>query len=182
MDRRSTVVFSSHKIACAGVLIALNVILTRFFSVPIGQIFRISAGYVPVILAGLLLGPVTGGITGGAGDLIGCAVSGYVPNPLVFVSSVLVGVIPGLFRRFVDGGQPGVRRFLRILAVLAVTMLVTAQGFTVLGLGLMYGLDVKAVWVARLPQTGAVLGADAGLTWVLYGRLKNVITFGTNDS
>ena len=86
--------FSAAVLAYAGALIALNVILTRFVSIPIGQIFRISIGAVPIILASLWLGPVAGGICGFLGDLIGCAVGGYAPNPLISVSSVMVGVLP----------------------------------------------------------------------------------------
>jgi ECF transporter S component (folate family) len=56
--------FSAAVLAYAGALIALNVILTRFVSIPIGQIFRISIGAVPIILASLWLGPVAGGICG----------------------------------------------------------------------------------------------------------------------
>ena len=88
--------FSVRTLAAGGVLIALNVVLSRLVSIPIGNAFRISLGSVPIILSGLWLGPLAGGICGAAGDLMGCLVAGYAPNPFITASTVLMGVIPGL--------------------------------------------------------------------------------------
>ncbi len=159
-------------LVCAGVLIALNVILTRLVSIPVGQILRITVGQVPVILAGVWFGPVIGGITGAAGDLIGCAVSGYVPNPFISLSAALMGVIPGLFRNYIRSGAGGPRRFARILAVVGPAMLLTSQGFTVLGLHLVYGVPFRAAWVTRLPQTAFLCVINSLLCETILSRVR----------
>ena len=132
----------------AGALIALHVIFARFISIPVGQILRISISGVPLILSGLWLGPVTGGICGLIGDLIGCAINGYAPNPFITVATVLVGVIPGLFRGFMVGDKPGVKRLLRFLLVIAVTRFISSQLLTTFGLSVMYGMPFTATFVS----------------------------------
>ena len=65
----------ARRVAFAGMFIALNIVLTRFFSytVVIGgvQNIRLGFGEIPVILSGIMLGPVYGAITGALADLIG---------------------------------------------------------------------------------------------------------------
>ena len=164
--------FSSRTLAYAGVLVAMNVVLTRLAAIPIGPILRITVGSVPIILAGLWLGPVAGGLSGAAGDLIGCVISGFAPNPLITLSAALTGILPALFRPFIMGRSAGVRRFLRLLLVLAGTMLVTSQGTTVLGLALIYGLPMRETWVARLPQSAFLCVLNSFLTELLLSRVR----------
>ncbi len=158
--------------AYVGMLTAMNVVLSRLVAVPVGLTLRISAGPVPVILSGLWLGPLAGGITGAAGDLIGCALNGYAPNPLITVSSVLTGVIPALFVRFIFRDRRFYVRFLRLFAVLACTMMITSQGFSVLGLSVMYGLPFRATWLSRLPQTAFLCVMNSFLVCLIYSKVR----------
>lgn len=164
--------FSARTIAFAGVLTAMNVVLTRLISIPVGNILRISVGAVPVILSGLWLGPVTGAVCGGLGDLIGCAVGGYAPNPFISFSACLTGVLPALFRPFLLKRKPGFPRFLGFVLILALTMLLTSQGFTTLGLSLLYGMPFKAAWLSRLPQSAVLCLADAFICEMLFSRMR----------
>ena len=163
---------NTRTLAYAGVLIALNVILSRFLSIPIGNLFRISFGSVPVFLSGLWFGPLTGGLTGLIGDLIGCAVNGYAPNPFITVSAVLNGVIPALFVRFLRKKTSPLKYYLKFLLVLALNFLITSQGFTVLGLSVMYGMPFGATFVSRIPQSLCLCAVDAFLCSVLFKRVK----------
>lgn len=83
-----------------GVLAAVSIVLTRVFGFVIGPggILRISLGEIPIILAGVLFGPVGGGLTGIAADIIGVAINshGGVPHPGFTLSAALTGFIPGL--------------------------------------------------------------------------------------
>ena len=164
--------FSSRTIVFAGALIALHVIFARLISIPLGQILRISISGVPLILSGLWLGPVTGGICGLIGDLIGCAINGYAPNPFITVATVLVGVIPGLFRGFMVGDKPGVKRLLRFLLVIAVTRFISSQLLTTFGLSVMYGMPFTATFVSRFLSTTVVTVVDAFLSELIYTRVR----------
>ncbi len=82
-------------------LIALNVILERVLSlrIPLGAVegMRIGIGTLPVILAGVFMGPLAGGLVGGIGDLVGYFVSplgAYMPH--FTMTAALRGIIPGL--------------------------------------------------------------------------------------
>lgn len=85
----------------AGFLVAISIVMTRFVYImfaPAGvQVLRISFGYLPLMLSGMLFGPIVGGLTGLAADLIGFLVNPMGPyHPGFTISSVLWGVIPGL--------------------------------------------------------------------------------------
>lgn len=82
-------------------LIALNIILTRVFSIriPVGGVegLRIGFGSLPVVFAGIFMGPLAGGIVGTIGDLIGYFINpigAYLPH--FTLTSALRGIIPGL--------------------------------------------------------------------------------------
>lgn len=87
------------RIALSALFIAVSIILMRLFVFPAGPTpFRLSLGNVPIILGGILLGPIYGVIIGFGADIIGANLfpSGtFLVFPLI--SSILYGLIPGLF-------------------------------------------------------------------------------------
>lgn len=100
--------YSSKKLVTAitfsGFLIAMSIILQRFFVIPFGvpSLYRISLGNVPIIMASLFLGPVFGGLVGAASDLIGIAlvpVGTFVIWPTL--TAAAYGVFPWLFLRLI---------------------------------------------------------------------------------
>jgi ECF transporter S component (folate family) len=83
-------------LAVCAMLAALSVILARFI-IPMPNAFtRFSIEAVPIVIAGVLFGPLAGGIVGFIADLVGCLFSGYGYNPLFCVPPILYGVLPGL--------------------------------------------------------------------------------------
>ena len=172
--------FSAQTLAIAGVLVAMNIVLSRFVSIPIGTSLRISVSSVPIILAGIWLGPLAGGCCGFLGDLLGCLISGYAPNPLLSVSAILMGVLPALLLKLfrVNSAKSTENKFvsfvllyLRFLAAIGLTMLVTSQGISTYGLALMYGQPFWAQWLLRLPQSVLLLFVNSLLTCFLYIRV-----------
>ncbi len=88
----------------SGFLIAMSIILQRFFVIPFGMpsLYRISLGSLPIIMASLFLGPIYGGIVGAASDLIGASlfpVAVLLPWPVI--SATLYGILPWLFLRLI---------------------------------------------------------------------------------
>ncbi len=77
---------------------AISIILTRFASVMLfGGTVRLGFGNIPIIYAGLLLGPVAGGIVGFVSDIIGVMIFPMGSfNPGVTLSAVLYGMVPGV--------------------------------------------------------------------------------------
>lgn len=78
--------------------IAISIILMRVFVFPAGMsYFRLTLGNVPIILGGILLGPIYGAIIGLIADVVGASIfmgSNFLVFPMI--SSVLYGLIPGL--------------------------------------------------------------------------------------
>ena len=92
---------SSHKITTMGLLIALSIILTRIASlrIAIGGVegIRIGFGGLPIILGGIIFGPLAGGIIGGFSDLLGYFINPIgVYMPHFTLTSALTGIIPAL--------------------------------------------------------------------------------------
>ena len=90
---------SSHKITTMGFLIALSIILTRITSlrIAIGGVegIRIGFGGLPIILGGIIFGPLAGGIIGGFSDLLGYFINPIgVYMPHFTLTSALTGIIP----------------------------------------------------------------------------------------
>jgi ECF transporter S component (folate family) len=95
---------TARKIAFSGLFIAISVILTRFFvgDLLIAGVYalRVSLGEIPIILGGVLMGPVYGALIGGLADLIGYPLKPLGPYfPGFTLTAALTGFIPGIFTR-----------------------------------------------------------------------------------
>ena len=90
----------------AGFLATVSIVLTRFLSLMLllGGLpaLRVGFGSVPIIMSGMMFGPVVGGITGVVADVVG-----YLINPMggtffpgFTLSAALYGIIAGvLFKK-----------------------------------------------------------------------------------
>jgi ECF transporter S component (folate family) len=84
---------------------AISIVLTRFlaFYIPFfgSNDVRISLGDVPIMLAGLIFGPIAGALTGAVSDVIGATMFPAGPFfPGFTLSAMLAGAIPGLLQPF----------------------------------------------------------------------------------
>ena len=61
---------NTKTLVMAALLIALQIVFTRIISIEAGVV-RISLGFFPVAVAGMIFGPVGGGIVGALADIIG---------------------------------------------------------------------------------------------------------------
>lgn len=90
----------------AAMLIAMSVVIGIFCKSVLnfgGGLFRITFENFPIILSGILFGPIVGGVVGVGSDLISYLLSGqtYPPNLVVTLGAAAVGVISGLVSRFI---------------------------------------------------------------------------------
>ena len=82
---------------CA-LLAALSVILARLIVPMPNEFTRFSIEAVPIFIAGMLFGPIAGGLVGFVADFVGCLFSIHGFNPIFCVPPILYGVCAGLFR------------------------------------------------------------------------------------
>ena len=97
---RSIAVFGNPRAMClAGLLAAMSLISGKFLQIPtpFAEFVRISFENLPVILAGLALGPLAGAMTGAVADLVGCLAYGYSINPIITLGAASVGLVAGAF-------------------------------------------------------------------------------------
>ena len=60
----------THKLVLMAMLVAIQVVLSRFLSINLWNL-KIGFAFVPIALAGMLLGPMGAGLTGMVADIIG---------------------------------------------------------------------------------------------------------------
>lgn len=118
-------------------LIALEVILTRFLSINL-PIVRIGFGFLPVAIAAILFGPLWAGIGYAVGDLIGMLLwptGAYFPG--FTVTAFLVGAAYGLFLYKKTVTWP------RLTVTVCVIILAFSLVLNTIWLSMLYG---KAFW------------------------------------
>ena len=95
-------VFSVRNVAMMAALVAMQIILARFLSIQASDTLRVSFESIPVILAGMWLGPVSGALVALIADILGTIISGYgVWFPPIALGPVMVAVISGLSTKYI---------------------------------------------------------------------------------
>jgi len=89
---------TTQTLAYCALLAALSVVLARLLIPMPNASTRFSIEAVPIFLAGMLFGPMAGGLVGFCADFVGCLFSGYGYNPLFCLPPILYGICGGLFR------------------------------------------------------------------------------------
>ncbi|WZL72441.1 folate family ECF transporter S component [Clostridiaceae bacterium 35-E11] len=155
---------------------AISIVLTRFFSVmlPITGIagIRLSFGDIPILLSGILFGPLAGALVGITADIIGAvflSTFGYFPG--FTISAALTGVIPPLAIKIFGTRKIKVKHiFLSIL----MTDIVVSLCLNTLWLNVMTG---KAFFVLLPPRIIAriiLIPIATAVVYALYKKIKNL--------
>ena len=104
--KRSSVFPNGKGLAVAAMLTAMSVLIGMFCKnfLNLGNgLFRITFENLPILLSGILYGPVVGGMVGVASDLLSYLLSFqvYPPNLIVTLGAFMVGLVSGLMARFI---------------------------------------------------------------------------------
>ena len=106
MQKNSLALKSIRTLTVASMLTAMSVVIgifcKNFLDFGLG-LFRITFENLPIILAGILFGPVVGGLVGGTTDFISylMAAQKYPLNFVVMGGAIAVGVVSGLISHYV---------------------------------------------------------------------------------
>lgn len=98
LKNKFSIKFTAHNMSIIAMLVALHIILSRFLSINLNEFMRISFGFLPTAVAGMLLGPLPAMLTGGLGDVIG-----YLLHPTgayhfgFTLTAICAGLVYGLF-------------------------------------------------------------------------------------
>jgi len=129
----------------AALLAALSVVLGKYVPVLNIDWLRISFENLPILLAGILLGPVIGAAVGITQDLIGCLLMGYAVNPFITLGAALVGAISGVMYR-----APLQREKLRLPLAVLLAHAIGSMLVKSVGLVLWYGIPMGTI-LLRIP-------------------------------
>lgn len=87
---------TTQKLCVMGVLMAMQIILSRITAINLGNWLRISFGFLPNAIAGYLLGPIGGTLVAWGSDALGTILTGQAINPGLSVAAALGGFFYGL--------------------------------------------------------------------------------------
>ena len=157
-------VFNTYALTVCALLTALSVVLARVLTLIPAETTRISLEAVPIVLSGLLFGPIPGAVVGFAADLIGCLFSPFGYNPIFCVPPILYGLLAGAVRRYVTD-RPALLRTALAFFPAAIVGSVLWQS---MALALVYGGDAKLV--SRSIQFALTGTVDTLIVWLLLRR------------
>lgn len=151
-------------------MIALSVILTRFFSFKISFAgvdgVRIGIGTMPIILAGIRSGWQQGARVGALSDLVGYMLSpGGAYMPHFTIVSALYGILPALLLMKKERINP----FTIFLSITTVNLLL-GMVLTPYFLGVLFGIPYEAIFIPRLFSSVINIGFMSVLMVTLHQR------------
>lgn len=91
------------KLVIAAMLTAIGVVIgivCKTF-LDFGGIFRVTFENLPIIMSGILMGPLVGGMVGASVDIISALTAGQAPLPFVMVGAITVGVVSGFMAKYI---------------------------------------------------------------------------------
>jgi ECF transporter S component (folate family) len=116
--------FAPRRLTTMAIFIALQIVLARFAGIQVSEGLRVSFEAIPIILAGIWLGPMAGLVVGLLSDLVGTLISGYgVYFPPLAITPILNGVLPGLCYRYVFKEN---MNFIKCIAMVVVTEIISS--------------------------------------------------------
>jgi len=106
---------NTKMITICGFLVALNIVLSTILTIP----GIISFNGFPIIFAGIVFGPLAGGIVGTIGDIISFIIRPTgVFMPHFVLTSALTGIIPGIIIRILNNNLRDLKVWQIFVAIL----------------------------------------------------------------
>ena len=102
-NKKKTAALTLKKLVISAMLTAIGVVIgivCKTF-LDFGGVFRITFENLPIIMSGILFGPLVGGMVGATVDIISALNAGQAPLPFVMVGSICVGVVSGVMAKYV---------------------------------------------------------------------------------
>ena len=143
---------STKMLAVMGVLIALEVVISHFVTFRPTQTMKLSLDFLPIVIAGVMFGPVPAMIIGMLADVLGAFIFPVGPYfPGFTVTAALTGLVYGLLLHKDQS-------MIRIVIAVAIQQWVLSLLLNTFWLKVLYGMPYIPTLVGRIPQT-AILTA-----------------------
>lgn len=147
------------------ILTTLSIVLGKILSLTIGPI-RISLENLPVVFAGIIMGPLCGMVVGLVADVLGSLLVGYAINPIITLGAASIGLTAGIVYRL----RLLPERYNLLVSVFT-AHLIGSIIIKTAGLVFLYG-HPWAILAYRIPLYLAIAATESCLIAYLSGRLK----------
>ncbi len=169
---------STRKLVFLSLLTALGIVLTRFLSLrlPLFGVegIRIGIGSLPMIFAGMVFGPVAGGLVGAVTDLVGFWISpmgAYMPH--FTLTAFLTGFIPGFLMKYFFHNK---RTLPYILISIAVGQSITSILLVPYFIHILFGVPYRPLLIPRLIGQPVTILVYSYLTKILFkNEILNIL-------
>jgi ECF transporter S component (folate family) len=159
------------KLITIALLIALEIILTRFLSINT-PILRIGFGFLPVAMIGILYGPIWGGMAYALGDILGMLIFPTGPYfPGLTLTAFLTGFTFGLFLH----NKPVTWK--RVIIPSAIVCILLNLGLDTYWLTILIGKGYLALLPTRIIKVIFALPIQVIIIPLVYNRLLSKIPF-----
>ena len=136
---------ATHRIVLMAMLAAIQIVLSRWLSINLWNL-KIGFAFVPIAMAGLLLGPVGAGLTGAVADIIGATL---FPSGAFFPGFTLTAFITAFgYGFFLQKKQS----MTNILAAVLFSEIVGTICLNTLWISILYGTPFIPTMIPRLGQ------------------------------
>ena len=162
----------------AAFLVALSIVLTRFGSIMVLPTLRIGVGDIPLMMTGMLFGPIVGGVGGIAADLIGIMINPQGPPHFGFtLTSALFGVIPGLYVMYIKRKEKGdPYSSINIIIMVTISILILSLGLNTYWLSQLYDKGIIAMLPGRALSALANIVVQSIITIYMMRFMKKIIS------
>ena len=153
------------RLSLMAMLIALQIVLSKFLMLQLTDSIRLSIDSVPILLGGIWFGPIAGGIIGTLADMLGTILfptaGAYYP-PLT-IAFLLIGVVAGLLAKLVKTRS----ELLRSICIVIPAELIGSYLFKSYALSGLIGVPFSALLVARILPVGIIMVANTLIVTLL---------------
>ena len=142
--------FNTRTITTMGILIAIEIVLSRFLSISAWNI-KIGFSFVPVVIAAILLGPLPAGIVAALADFLGAIlfpIGAYFPG--FTLTAFLTGLVFGLFLHKKQS-------LLNTAIAVGINQLILSLLLNTLWISILYGSPFGPLLVTRCIQCAILL-------------------------
>lgn len=146
---------TTKRLCSMGLLLALTLILSMFFTIRIGSAIKISTKFLTLSVAAMLFGPIYGGLVGAAADILS-----YLVNPVSFFMpqitfvNFLYGFTYGIFLKNVTNSKKGYIKACLCVLFQNIFLHILLTSYFLMPI---MGLSYPAMLAMRLPAAGVNL-------------------------
>lgn len=160
------------KIAVVGILLAMEVVLSRFCSYSVWNM-KIGFSFIPVVICAMLYGPVYSAILSGLADFLGAIlfpIGAYFPG--FTITAALTGALFGLFL------YKKIALYKIIVCEFGV-QIICGLLINSLWISTLYGSQYNIVMLSRIPQAGILFVLQTAFILIIdkfiINKLKKII-------